>query len=1356
MSQTKISDLVDQQTIDKIKELNTEMQTLLVTYTETAKDMAKGLNFEVKVVGDVDKIEKLFNEKSRDAAEQTSRLNNVIKEQAQVIANTTNTISRQLMERERLNKTVREEYKDGEKVKGMVEQLIATYSVRTEQLAKYDLELKKNKESQKSLTDGYEKGLISEEKYLTAQGKLIAKQRELQVEKSSLQQLMKVEEKMNHAQEGSYNQLSQQLELLKKTYKEFSDAQKNSDMGKEFERSIQELDAHLKDLSADMGEFQRNVGNYAIAGQNGVATTESVIAAISQQAITTQDLVDQTKILEEAKARLNTQDERYGEVLAMLNEKIALNKATLTDVSDIIDVEARSVAQAEEQNKRLTEALKNIDVTSEGAQEKIKLLNSKIEENNRFLKENSVAQESAKKDLKELVLEISNLTIQYNSLSEAEKQSADGQALKSHIQDLIERAGVLKDAIADTNRAITNASSDTRTFDQLSEGAQLAANSFGLLKGTAAALGIESGSLEEVQTKLLAAITLSNSASKIQNALQKESAIMQGVLNVQTRLRTVAENLHTASMGRGVVMTKLLTAAQWGFNAAANANPIGLLIVGITALIASGYGLVKLFKSLSGDSEEVKKSYEKQVEALEELGKAHDRIIERLKAKGAVESEIHTQTLNYILEEKTAQEDLLKSALKIYGKDSEEYKNALDKKKDYDKEFSKAKEDAQNYLEKIIHQTEEKTRENALGTYEYKRELVKNELKMQMELLSKLLEIGQISWEQYQQMEATLKLTRDNSLKEINDKEAEEQKKKSQDAVKARQDEMKKIRDAVRLGEDALLNLITDSHEREKKAEQYHYERRLKDLEEQLSKVASKNIAVRDAINNQIKGLQAEHLAKLEAIESASTERRLNAQESFINNEMSIVKEGSEEQMKLSLELLKIRHARENFLIEQQEKDNTLTIEQAEIMRANLVEKYAEEELKIIQDYENKKADLIQKETAKQSNELNNQYVEEVNYLKLKYAEDLKAVGNNQRKRESLEIEFNRKMEKLSQDLAVNTAKAQIDMLEKILESTKLSADKRYEIEQELAKKRLELEGLVADGLINQQTDVTNNQISNLKEWWDNLDPEEKAQFVLDTASKTIGSISELTNALFDRQIQQLDDLMTANTEAGEKETERITELVEKQVITEEEGEARKRAAEAKTAKENEKLEKKKAELQRKQAIFQKATDLAQAGISTALAITNALTTSPFPLGLAMAAIAGAMGAVQIATILATPIPKYAKGTDYHHGGPAIVGDGGVPEVIVYHGGAWMTPDTPTLVDIPRGATVLPDVRDFETTLPALPLDTKLEISSGYKPFNDSGIKKKIDELAYLAKMQLKARRSDNYLLNYELFKSRI
>ena len=64
-----------------------------------------------------------------------------------------------------------------------------------------------------------------------------------------------------------------------------------------------------------------------------------------------------------------------------------------------------------------------------------------------------------------------------------------------------------------------------------------------------------------------------------------------------------------------------------------------------------------------------------------------------------------------------------------------------------------------------------------------------------------------------------------------------------------------------------------------------------------------------------------------------------------------------------------------------------------------------------------------------------------------------------------------------------------------------------------------------------------------------------------------LDGVTEMISTMYDAKIQKIEEEQEVNTAAGEAEQERITELVEKKVITEEEGEARKRAAEAKTAK---------------------------------------------------------------------------------------------------------------------------------------------------------------------------------------------
>ena len=320
----------------------------------------------------------------------------------------------------------------------------------------------------------------------------------------------------------------------------------------------------------------------------------------------------------------------------------------------------------------------------------------------------------------------------------------------------------------------------------------------------------------------------------------------------------------------------------------------------------------------------------------------------------------------------------------------------------------------------------------------------------------------------------------------------------------------------------------------------------------------------------------------------------------------------------------------------------------------------------------------------------------EINALKSRMAEELKLAAGNSAKQAEIKERYEAAEAEITERYAQQSARAAVAMLEEILNTENLSAEERAKYEADLARAKADLETAMADAAIAQiervndaDAKASEKRRANAQQW-------------LQVAADSLNTISELVATVYDAKITKIEEEQEANTASGEAEQERISELVEKKVITEEEGEARKRAAEAATAKKNEELEKKKQQLKHKQAVWDKANAVAQAGIATALAIMNALQMQPFPVGIAMAAIAGAMGAVQIATILATPIPKYAKGTDRHKGGPAIVGDGGVPELVIFGGKSWITPDKPTLVDMPAGAMVVPNIDGVDDGTPGL------------------------------------------------------
>ena len=283
-------------------------------------------------------------------------------------------------------------------------------------------------------------------------------------------------------------------------------------------------------------------------------------------------------------------------------------KAELREVSESLKLQKSHVSGMEKEYARLEKALKVAAPGKEWMEAKARLAAYKaeldgektalqqLEEQQRKLKaEAEGAGQSLRQQLKNVREEIATLLLAYRSLTDAEKQSAQGRELARHIDELTEKAGELNDALVDTSQAVTNAASDTRAFDQLAGGMQLVVDGFGLATAGAQALGLSEADLVEVQTQLQTALVASNALTSMQVNLQHQSALIQGVNARQTNAAAGAETIRTWAVVRGVIATKAATVAQAAFNAVAKANPYVLLAMAVvsTTVRDSRYSLKK-------------------------------------------------------------------------------------------------------------------------------------------------------------------------------------------------------------------------------------------------------------------------------------------------------------------------------------------------------------------------------------------------------------------------------------------------------------------------------------------------------------------------------------------------------------------------------------------------------------------------------------------------------------------------------------------------------------------------------------------------------------------------------------------
>lgn len=311
------------------------------------------------------------------------------------------------------------------------------------------------------------------------------------------------------------------------------------------------------------------------------------------------------------------------------------SKAELNEIAESLKLQRSYVSGMEKEYARLEKALHDTAPGNNWAEAQAKLAAYKTElegertalkqleeEQQRLKAESENAGLSLRTQLRNVREEIATLLLAYRSLSEEEKQTAQGKELARHISELTEKDGELNDALVDTSQAVTNAASDTRGFDQLSGGIQLVVDGFGLATAGAQALGLSEADLIEVQTQLQTALVASNALTSMQTNLQKQSALMQGVNTIQTNAAATAENIRTWAVGRGVIATKAATVAQRAFNAVAKANPYVLLAMAVVTVVGALYAFAKGNAAAKKAEEERQAQLERTKEINESIAKS--------------------------------------------------------------------------------------------------------------------------------------------------------------------------------------------------------------------------------------------------------------------------------------------------------------------------------------------------------------------------------------------------------------------------------------------------------------------------------------------------------------------------------------------------------------------------------------------------------------------------------------------------------------------------------------------------------------------------------------------------------------
>jgi hypothetical protein len=194
---------------------------------------------------------------------------------------------------------------------------------------------------------------------------------------------------------------------------------------------------------------------------------------------------------------------------------------------------------------------------------------------------------------------------------------------------------------------------------------------------------------------------------------------------------------------------------------------------------------------------------------------------------------------------------------------------------------------------------------------------------------------------------------------------------------------------------------------------------------------------------------------------------------------------------------------------------------------------------------------------------------------------------------------------------------------------------------------------------------------------------------------QAINAFADISSTITDRIMSDIEARSTKEIEAIDLKEQAELDAIDRLTLSDSEREERKKIVELQAEARRKKIEEDKIKDLRKYALFQKGVDTLAIISTTALSVMNALsdrTPIPYYVKVANAVGAGITGAVQLAKVLATPLPQYEFGTPEggHTGGKAIVGEAGTELGRTPDGKLFLTPSKASIMDLPKRTEIIP------------------------------------------------------------------
>ena len=696
--------------------------------------------------------------------------------------------------------------------------------------------------------------------------------------------------------------------------------------------------------------------------------------------------------------------------MADKQEKILDIKVNYSEAIKAIAEYQTKIDAAREAESKLKKQLKDGEISRQQYNEEMAASKAYIADCNDSIRiitktmQNQIKQEKEQEgSLRSLRAQLSNLTAEYDALSEAERKGTRGEELKNYINEVTD---ALKGAEEETQRYYRNV-----------------------------------GNYKE------AIIDAANANIPFIQQINQMVTSLGGLKNYLAGMKTEMVAVSASTTG-WIKVLKLLKVALIGTGIGALVVALGSLVAWFTKTQKGVEAANKIMAALGATINVIIDRASKLGSALVNLFTGNfKKAGEDAKAIfSGIGKEIADETkqaweLAEVLNEIDKKEVMLSMSRAANRAEIEKLKKAADDQTLSAQERIKAAEKAAEIEKKDLEiQTElaEARLANTLGYTEMNREVRK---------LMEQIKAGDITADEVigklglsESTIEDLKTFRDqfNELQELMEdsygRQTEQQNTlnsiRQEGADKAKEAKQKEL-EAVRAAEDAMLALVKDKREQARKEIELTYTRKIEDLRISLREEENLTVKARKAINEQIKSLEQQKNIELQKLSDEELQKEIDKRTKLISLQLESVKEGSEQEYQLRMQQLASQRDAELA-------DKELTEQMKQAITAKYNKQMDDLAMQHEKDVSEKQQEVIRLRMENEIMQMQQSGASELEILQEQASQKLELLNNIQQQEGESEQEFlNRKLQAHQE---YTDAKKELADKEVEIEQTKLEA----------------------------------------------------------------------------------------------------------------------------------------------------------------------------------------------------------------------------------------------------------------------------------------------------------------------------